>query len=205
VTLALIQNATGNYLPLLHSTIPWHAAYCERHNIVYLPSFGNLCPKQHPIWSRYPLLISALQSGLFDIVIWMDADAVIADPSTSLADASHEFQNIGMACHPSPAFKFNAGVMFVRCGRPSLHFLQSVWNRGHIDNPQGWEDQPSIGDTARKTGFVLDKVADKWNSTPWMNNVPHPVVRSYHGHPLDNAGKIRRIAQENLFAFQGRK
>lgn len=181
---ALVQQASGRYAAILSAMIPWHLKYCQHHNIIYLPTFGNIVESRHPNWSRFPLLIETLRAGFADIVVWLDSDCVIADPHTSLLDAADEFMLLGAVAHPDPwgdmGFHYNMGAMYLRNTPRAIKFLEAVHKSGKIEGEQ-WENQGTILRIAETMKFPICRIRNRWNSTPAYNDCPSPVVRSFHG------------------------
>lgn len=202
--ICLVQQASGPHTELLQLTLPKHLEYCARHHITYLPSFTPT-PRDGsaPVWQRYDFIFDALLKG-FDGLVWLDADTVIVDPKTDLRGAFQNVRYIGMAKHTTPyvglrgrlTFHYNAGAMFVRNTAPSLRFLHAVQSRGEIPNPYGWHDQPTIHEIMFETGFTIDEVPAKWNSTQFINEVRKPVVQSFHGQGMNCLPAIKKLVEK---------
>jgi hypothetical protein len=192
----LIQAASGEYQPLLGATVLHHQKYCERHAVTYLPCFGRVAYDRHPNWDRLPLLLMALDSGLFELVIWMDADTVIVDFETDLREATGEFTHIGLAANPVSwrgwGFHFNFGVAYVRATRESLDFLRQLRNLGPVENEHHWENQGALHTLLQRGGFHVDRIDNRWNSAA-HNNVPHPVVRAFHGVGPSALAELKKL------------
>lgn len=201
---ALIQQASGEYTALLRKIFPWHLKYCSRHEIIYLPSFGRITKDRHPNFDRFPLLIETMRAGYADIVIWMDADCVIADGSISLAEAADEFLYLGAVKHPAPwkgnNFHFNMGVMYLRTCKRSLELLEACHASGNIPAETDWQDQSTLFVHAENLNFPICRISNRWNSTPAANDCHKPVVRSYHGIGLASSNELVAIAESNLSA-----
>jgi hypothetical protein len=186
--IALIQNASGPYVPLLEATIAHHRRYCERHGIAYLPTFGRFCHR-HPNWDRFPLIRAAREFA--DATVWMDADCIIVDMETDLRNifrsSSLSEAPIGLVKHTKIGWghadwHFNCGVMAVFNTKSSATFLEHVWGIGDVPNEHQWKTQPAIHIAHIECGQDrIRRIDDRWNSTPWENDCERPVVRAFHG------------------------
>jgi len=92
-----------------------------------------------PAWSKILLIQKLLKA--YDIVFWIDSDAVIIDSSTDILDeidlektelalVEHSF---GGQTHP------NTGVMLIRRTDSILQFLELVWDQVDLINHPWWE------------------------------------------------------------------
>ena len=205
--LAIVQQASGIYVPMLSRMIPWHLAYAQRHGLIYLPSFGRIVDSRQENWDRFPLLIETLRAGFADIVVWLDADCVIADGKTSLIEAADEFLYLGAVLHREPwrvmNCHFNMGAMYLRNTPLTIEFLEAVHKSGRIEGEK-WQNQGTILNIAERMSLPICRIRNRWNSTPAFNDCNNPVVRSYHGIGLDKIveteAQMAKIADSNLKA-----
>lgn len=198
---ALVQQASGDWSPMLAAMIPHHLKYCERHGIVYLPSFGRIDESKHPNFDRLPLLIETLRAGFADIVVWLDADCVIANPNVSLVEAADEFMLLGLVAHPDPfsdwGFHYNNGAMYLRNTPRLIQFLEIVQKTGQIPGEK-WFDQGTVLRVAEKMKFPICRLRHRWNSTPAYNDCPNPIVKAWHGHNGLRCSSLNQITDEML-------
>lgn len=192
----LIQGACGPYVPLLMATLQRHADYCTRHDITYLPFFGRFAHALHPNWDRFGPMLGALRSGVYELVIWLDADTVIVDTQTDLRLVTNELIHVGMVKNRTSwkqlGYHFNAGAMYVRHTGQAIDFLQAVVNQGPTENPHGWQNQSAIHTVLDRGGFYVDNISNRWNCSE-SNNAPNPVVRAFHGKALQSLDEIKRL------------
>lgn len=200
---ALVQQASDGYTQLLSSVIEWHSEYAKRHDILYKVSFGDVVPERNPNWGRFPLLIETLKAGYADVVIWMDADTVIADenPNYTLRDATDEFLFFGAVMHPEEwhdqPYHMNMGVMFLRNCERTIKFLEAVNVRGKIEGEK-WENQGTVFTLAQEQKIPICRVSNRWNSTVGVNDCDRPVIRAYHGTGTTRHAEIEAIAKHNM-------
>ena len=180
----LIQGACEAYVPVLKAILESQQAYCTRHAITYMPFFGRFSHDRDPRWDRFYPMIQALNGGRFELVVWMDADALVVDREVDLRDATDELTHLGMVAHPGAwrdwKFHFNCGVMYVRNTVEASRFLAEVDARGPTGETPGWENQDAIHEAIVSGSLHVDKIRNRWNSCR-ANQVPHPVVQAFHG------------------------
>ena len=80
---ALCSIGSGPHEPLLEISRPTFAAYAERHGYELITS-TEADPRRPPAWAKVPMLREALAA--YDLVLWIDADAVIVDGTRDIAD-----------------------------------------------------------------------------------------------------------------------
>jgi hypothetical protein len=175
----LIQLATGPHQELLDLTRAHHRAYAERHGLDYWCIEGNPAEPKRPGWGKIPLVLSALQMG-FERIVWMDADAVVVNPTVNLASVIES--GIGIVQHPNPVH-WNSGVMVVCRSEQTRRFFEAV-NR-EPENESAWMEQLPINQLAERSEYAgLFKSLDpSFNSTPGAVMSPAPVVLAAHGLP----------------------
>ena len=186
---------------MLMSVIPWHSKFCQHHGLIYLPSFGRIAPNRSANWDRFPLLIETLKAGFANVVIWLDADAVIQNPYVNLLECTNEFLFCGMVKHDvswrDTGFHWNAGVMYLRRHVRTIEFLEEVNRVGRMPE-EGWDNQGTIHAVAKRMNFPICTIQNKWNASRLMNDVPNPIVRAFHGEGVACAPDVARIAENNL-------
>lgn len=144
-----------------------------------VPDCGRPAP-----WSKIPMLRDL--AARYELVVWIDADAVIVDPAADIASALQPGKVLHLVEHvvrgePRP----NTGVMVLRGGEEAIRFLDEVWAlEHHIDHPW-WEnaavcellgyavDPPArLGPTHWRERTAL--LSGRWN---WIKDAP---VRGAH-------------------------
>jgi hypothetical protein len=104
----LLQMATGDHLQLLDVTAKHHEAYAARHGMKYVALRETPTPHLPASWGKLQAVLDQFESGA-DTVVWMDADAVIADTSRDISQACDS--GIGMAWYSKPFEHYQAGVI----------------------------------------------------------------------------------------------
>jgi hypothetical protein len=82
----------------------------------------------------------------FDLVLWIDADAVIVDPRDDIADALDATSQLALVQHRHANHLVpNTGVMVLRAGPFTRALLDRVWNATElIEHP--WWDNAAVAD-----------------------------------------------------------
>lgn len=181
----LIQCASGPFTDTQRRVWGWHASYCDRHGIDYLCHLGRV-PSQvdrNPMWDRVPLLQSMLGVG-YDLVVWLDTDALVVDATVSLAEAAAEFEHVGAVRHPLPfgsqPYHHNCGVMFFKNTGQARELLERTDALGPVAGAI-WQVQSTLLTVNDRMGGVITRIDVRWNSTEGANESDRPVVRAWHG------------------------
>jgi len=140
VIVTLASGTHNSYLDMSRSRL---IEYGEKHNYDVHVIDEVLTIDRPPAWSKILLIQKLLKA--YDIVLWIDSDAVIIDSSTDilneidldkteLALVEHSYAE---QTHP------NCGVMLFRRTESVLQFLDVVWKQVDlIDHP--WWEQAAI-------------------------------------------------------------
>lgn len=146
-----------------------------------------------PAWGKIPLVRSLLHR--YDVVVWVDADAVVVDHSTDIADTSvrrplhlvfHEIDGVVIP---------NTGVFVARRSTATMRLLDRVWQQEHFIEHRWWENAAliaemggdgDVGLTSRRSRWrsrlALGALDPRWNSTP-VASVPRPAIVHLAGVP----------------------
>lgn len=192
----IIQQASGWCLPLIKKTMAHHAAYAKRHSMDYELHLGEKQPKGwNPIWSKIVVCLEELRRER-EILFWLDADTVIADPSVDLRESLVlEKEMIGLVRHPGPPIHLNFGVIMIRNGPTVTKLFEEMMRVGPDGHP--WHDQSVFLTLIKKPEYeslpvVID---DKWNAVAKHHNCANPVIKAWHGDKRKNrsAGITRTL------------
>lgn len=179
----LIQHIHANTpgTAMLELTEERHRDYCQKHGIHYKPVIGNPLPEIPPEagnWSRIKLIKDALEEG-FEQVYWLDADTLIYDMDTPLADAV-QVGKIGVCWHRIPQLHhWNIGAMYLDNCAEVRAFIDE-WLASYPPPNDGWLEQGAFNRLAR-SGNVVVTISDRWNATLDVSMVPDAVVLGFHG------------------------
>lgn len=163
---------------LLDLTENHHAEYCNFHNFDYLPLRVN--ESEYPFgvgdWEKVYFLKKYLSQYRF--VVWLDADAFIADPQTDLRDVYRE-NKIGAVQLKAPytwGDHFNVGALYCGQGNDVSRFMDA-W----LDGYPGDYRQREQGVFNAIAGDVVFELPPEWNYTVDRHfGIENPFVRGYH-------------------------
>jgi hypothetical protein len=183
---AICTFGIGPHVDLLAITVPPLRSYAVRHgyDLVVRTEVSGLT--RPPSWAKVVLLRELLDT--YDVVVWIDADAIVVDPTGDIAPGvprrpmslvSHVIDGV-----PVP----NCGVMVLRRGPDALSLLGRMWRRVELIDHRWWENAALIaelgGDTERglvdrRSRFTaarrLGRLDHRWNSIPSCP-ASHPAI-----------------------------
>lgn len=183
----LVQAGSNQHRPLLEFAFPRHAEYCARWGFDYRAEYEPQQTERHPVWDKIVLLRAALEAG-YPYVVWLDADALIVDPTTDLRLALR--WDLGMCDHPGPPYHLNAGAIYLRNEPWVRELFQRVWEL-HREHP--WQEQQVLNELLEARRWAgVEVLHARWNSTVGVNEVAAAVVRAWHG-PQDPQERLQAM------------
>jgi hypothetical protein len=133
---ALCSIGSGLHEELLEISRPTFAAYAERHGYELITSAAR-DPRRPPAWTKVPMLREALES--FELVLWIDADAVIVDGREDIAAELEPDRFLGLVRHGERQVP-NTGVMLWRAGDLAFDLLDRTWKATRFIHHPWWEN-----------------------------------------------------------------
>jgi hypothetical protein len=135
---ALCSIGAGPHEALLAVSEPTFRAYAGRHGYEVITSTAAP-PERPPAWAKVPLIRDTLEN--YDLVLWIDADAVIVDGTEDIVAALGPDAQLALVRHRREGVLIpNTGVMVWRSGDFSRGLLDRVWaSTRFIDHPW-WEN-----------------------------------------------------------------
>ena len=160
---ALATFGTGAAAELLALAFPTFADYAARHGYEIIVGDGDSVGRP-PSWGKIPLLQRLLDS--YDFVLWLDADALILDPTTDVetvvpASAFQAFAVVRLV--PGWGITPCCGVWALRASERSQRFLAAVWAQEDLVNHDWWEQTAVM----RLTGWTIDFPLGKAQPSEW--------------------------------------
>jgi hypothetical protein len=141
--------------------------------------------KEYPYsWWKVECIKYLLQN--YDIVLWVDSDVIICDPTKDMADDIAENSHMGLVVHDVPIGKIpNCGIWILN--KKSLSWLDDLWQHNSFSRSDGWWEQAAV---MHKLGFDPDQSVV---TIPEKFNIPftqldyrwNPHVHDYRGLPQD--------------------
>lgn len=140
---ALVSLGFGAHVGLLEATRPVRERYAELHGYELVEETPSAGADRPGGWPKIPLLQSALER--FETVVWVDADAVICDVATDIADDAVGGFLLHLVSHRYAGQCFpNLGVMVLRQHQWTADFLAAVWDKKeYLDHPW-WENAAAL-------------------------------------------------------------
>lgn len=156
----LCSLASGDHRKLLCVSEPTFRDYGARHGYEVL--IGDRAPAQRPpAWAKVELLMELLER--YELVVWIDADAVIVDPSRDIASALPAERQLGLVRHVrGRSLVPNTGVMVLRSGELTRRLMASLWRATHLlEHP--WWDNAALAEALgyRLPGMLMPGLAGR--------------------------------------------
>lgn len=150
-----------------------------------------LVPERAPSWSKIPLFLELLER--YDLVLWIDSDAAIVDPSVDIAEELGRRDLMGLVAHQYDGQVVpNCGVWILRRHRAVERFLRAVWDRvEYVEHPWwenaavldalGYQVDPRVEVVRRSRMRERTRFIDRsWNSIA-IDEAPRPRINHYPG------------------------
>lgn len=194
----LCSAATGAFESLFELSGPPLVHYARKHGWELVVSHQDTACGRPAAWGKLPVLLAALES--YELVAWVDADALVVDCARDLADELRPGKHLYLVehAHPSGVTTANSGVMMLRASRWSRRLLKRAWACEDLIDHVWWENAAIMrllgydvgahsarrGDDPRPLARVrfLDVA---WNSIPHWVGSPRPRIKHYAALPLD--------------------
>jgi hypothetical protein len=196
---ALFTAATGaDFAPLLKLSRPGFEDYAQRHRWDLVVVEDDRAQGRPPAWAKVPILRDALRR--YELVVWIDADALIVDASRDLAGELRRGRDLYLVEHTNAVtgdVTVNTGVLMLRAGAWADRFLAAVWARDDLVEHVWWENAAVMDLLGyriappparrgpptpwRKRVRLLDVA---WNSLPDFDASARPRIVHFAGIPL---------------------
>jgi hypothetical protein len=178
---------------VLEQALPTFAEFAERHSYDLIPWWTNEHAKgRPPSWGKVRLLRGLLDR--YDIVLWLDADAIILDSSVDPADllGADDYQGLVKLHQFGQAFP-TCGVWLLRSTPKAKAFLDAIWLKEEYVHDRYWEQAAAldllgysirpahlIKATEWTAGTLL--LDETWNCMPLITRSLAPCrIRHYAG------------------------
>jgi len=186
--------ATGTHVHLLSIAAPTLVAFGERHGWdVVLSTEEDLCQGRPAPWGKIPLIRQLLDE--YDLVWWIDADAIIVDTSKDVRDELVEGKDLFLVEH---LFEWphqhaaNTGVMIWRSTDWSRALLDETWAMEKYTYHYAWENValiellgysiwPFFHIEPTKWMERVQFLGVEWNSV-WPDPSPSPRINHHGGN-----------------------
>ena len=158
--------AHGPHQELLEIARPTLEKYADGNGYELVAVEEQLAPHRPASWGKVVLLHQLVQQ--YDVVLWVDADAVFVDPTRDVAAELQPFRFLHLVSHRIGDERvYNCGVMALRGGSLSRRFLERVWNQHDLVHHEWWENAAVL----RLLGYRLDRPIRPERLSPWRAGV----------------------------------
>jgi hypothetical protein len=148
--------------------------YCERYGLDYQFFSSEIKDIVYGGWDKVYRMQDALK---YDLVIWLDADAIIFDTEKDLKDVPIPEDSIGAVRFSIPVSHLNVGVLYIKPGEHSSEFV-SMW-LSEFPGQGSWHEQEAFN---RIRNDCVVELPQEWNRNYDHNPFANPVVMGFHGY-----------------------
>ncbi|MEP6623532.1 MAG: hypothetical protein ABJC79_03755 [Acidimicrobiia bacterium] len=200
----LCSLGAGAHRELLDLSGETFSIFADRHGYDLDLRHELLTPDRAPAWNKIVLLRDLV--ARYDLVLWIDADAAIVDPTVDIADSLGRRDLMGLVAHEYDGMRVpNTGVWLLRRNRSVQKFLARVWDRTEYLDHDWWENAAVI----RELGFTVEPRVEPvteprivrrtcflertWNSIE-IDTSPHSRINHYPGRSQEH--RVEALARD---------
>lgn len=193
----ICSSATGEMHEMeLKIMKPTVEAYAKKHNmdtIFFTERFDSCRPAS---WDKIIILYNLLKN--YDIVMWMDSDAIFLDNSLDIRTELNEDHVMFMVTHygRSPIWP-NGGLIVAKKDKKTFDLLNKIWNETDVIRHPWWEQQAIFNVLGYENSYhniiayhpneysnLIGPLDLKWNCRPIDGDVSEdPIIMHYGGLP----------------------
>jgi hypothetical protein len=199
----LCSIGAGAHEELLDLSGATFALFADRHGYDLDLRRELLTDERPASWSRILLFQELFRS--YDVVLWIDADAAIVDPTLDIADELGRGDLMGMVAHTYDGQVIpNCGVWVLRNHRATRRFLDAVWSHTEYLEHEWWENAAvldelgySVTPRVEVTRRARMRARVRHLDRAWNSILADPVARPRINH---YPGRSREYRLEHLAA-----
>lgn len=215
-TKALVTIGSGAMGPVLEQSLPTFREFAVRHGYDLVVGAGDAADGRSPAWAKVPLIRRLLDR--YDLVFWIDSDAIIldgsVDPAGLLPPGCFQAMVVNRwQGNESPC----TGVWLLRSSDAARRFVDAMWASGEYHHEHPWEQAVAMQLLGYRV-WPAERVADtEWGgATHWLaeewGNIPilrpgrrlEPCrIRHYAATP--NPIRRRRMVADRHVIAAGRR
>ena len=197
---ALCSIGSGPHEALLEISRPTFAAYAQRHGYELITSTES-DPRRPPAWAKVPMLQEALAS--YELVLWIDADAVVVDGSRDIADELQADRYLGLVRHGEQQVP-NTGVMVWRAGDRAAELLERTWRGRRFVHHPWWENAALLDVLGYELPSALERGWRRLRRRRFRLVRPSPSLTGVQFLPLEwNSVYLDRAERPRIFHCVG--
>jgi hypothetical protein len=195
----------GPHGELLHIAGPTFERWALRHHYDLDIRRSSPTPERPPSWAKVSIITERLRTH--DVVIWLDADAVVVDPTHDLSRCVSRRRPLALVAHRYNGQTVpNMGVFAVLSTRLTRRLMRDLWSMTQYVDHKWWEnaalldllgyDVSTEPIVQREPTHLNRRVA--WLDVAWnsidLHASPAPIVKHYPG--LSNDERRRRMSDD---------
>jgi hypothetical protein len=153
VSRAIASLGCGPQRALLNLSSRTLIPYAQRHGYALDLHTAAAENSRPPAWSKITILRRLVQEH--DLVVWIDADAMIVDGRRDIGDELADDRLMALVTHRVGQVSMpNTGVWVLRGGEEAVDLLDQIWEQDDLIHHQWWENAA----LCRLLGYDLDPV-----------------------------------------------
>ena len=212
MTRVIASLGCGPQEALLRLSARTFTPYAERHGYALDLSTTSPDASRPAPWGKIVILRRLVQEH--ELVVWIDADAMIVDGRLDIGDELAADRLMALATHRIGSTAMpNTGVWVLRGGDEAVALLDRIWEQDDLVDHRWWENSA----VCRLLGYDLDPVhlhhptalltertqdlAPGWNSVHGAR-VPHARISHYPGYAVRTR---RALMARDLARVQARR
>ena len=203
---AVCTIATGPHRELYEIARPAFETFCRLHGHDPIAVQHDVSGGRPAAWGKLALLRELLD--LYDLVAWVDADAIIVDPRGHIFERVNRLTPVRVVFHRYEGLEIpNFGVMALASTAWSKGFLSRMWDLDEFAEHKWWENAAALKllgydvDSPRRetrrfrpTSMRVGELDKSWNSIV-QDPSAHPRVLHFPGMTqADRLVEMRRAA-----------
>ncbi len=196
----LCSIGAGSFGEILDVSGETFEIYARRHGYDLDLRRELIDPSRPASWNKIPLFLELLKT--YDLVLWIDADAAIVDPTDDIADALEDRDAMALVAHEYDGqIVPNCGLWVLRRDRAVRRILEKVWTHTEYLHHEWWENaallvelgyriEPRVEIARRSRMRQRVRFLDRsWNSIG-LDPAANPRINHYPGRSREH-----RLAQ----------
>ena len=200
---------SGPHEELLSVAGPTFERWADRHHYDLDIRRSSPSPERPASWGKVSIISERLRTH--DVVIWLDADAVVVDPTADLSRVVSRRRPLALVAHQYHGQTVpNMGVLAVRSTRRTRRLMRELWSMTRYVDHRWWENaallellgydisaEPIVQRRPTRLNRRIAWLDVAWNSID-LHPSPSPFVKHYPG--LSNDERRRRMSADVAMA-----
>lgn len=209
---AVCTVATGPHEQLYEISRPSFERFAGHHSYDLIVARHGLSGDRPPAWGKLALLRELLDG--YDRVVWVDADAVIVDPSGDIFEGAGRMRPCRLVVHHYDGLEIpNMGVIALISTGWTKRFIERLWASERYVDHKWWENAAALEllgydveaprrDSRRRTAasYRVGELDLSWNSIS-LDASPRPRIAHFPG--MSQADRLAEMENAAVVAAVG--